>query len=190
MDLLHALEQYTPWNDQEVQDHAQMLRFLRTGRDLYSRSSADAHWTASAWVVSPDRKQVLMAHHNLYRSWAWLGGHADGDRDLLAVAMREVQEESGTAPLFPVSKDIFSLEILAVAGHEKHGVYVPSHLHLNVTFLLEADPASPIRCKADENSRVSWFTPEDALRASSEPWFRDRIYSKLIAKTALFPPIT
>ena len=77
--------------------------------------------TASAWVVSPDRTQVLMAYHNLYDSWSWLGGHADGDRDLLAVSMREVREESGLTAVRPVSPHIYSLEILTVDGHEKRG---------------------------------------------------------------------
>ena len=122
-----------------------------------------------------------MAYHNLYDSWAWLGGHADGERDLLAVALREVQEESGISAV-PVSSDIFSVEILPVAGHEKNGTYLPSHLHLNVTFLLEADPNAPVRPKEDENSRVGWFRAEDAVSASSEPWIRDRIYRKLCEK--------
>ena len=138
--------------------------------------------TASAWVVSPDRKQVLMAYHNLYGSWAWLGGHADGQQDLLAAAMREVQEESGLTVVRPVTPDIFSLEILTVDGHEKHGRYVSSHLHLNVTYLLEADPTLPVRCKPDENSRVGWFGLEEAVAASTEPWFQQRIYKKLNAK--------
>ena len=84
--------------------------------------------------------------------------------------------------LRPVSRNIYSLEILTVNGHEKHGRYVSSHLHLNVTYLLEADPAAPLRCKPDENSRVGWFSLEDAIEASSEPWFRRRIYPKLNAK--------
>ena len=112
----------------------------------------------------------------------WLGGHADGDHDLLAVALREAQEESGLAAVRAVSPELFSVEILTVDGHEKRGHYVPSHLHLNVTYLLEADPALPIRCKPDENSRVGWFGLDEAVAASSEPWFRERIYSKLNAK--------
>ena len=71
-------------------------------------------------------------------------------------------------------------------GHEKRGRYVSSHLHLNVTYLLEADPAAPICPKPDENSRVGWFSPEDAVAASSEPWFRERIYKKLNEKLAQF----
>ena len=125
-----------------------------------------------------------MAYHNLYDSWAWLGGHADGETDLLAVALREVQEESGLTEVRPVSNEIFSVEILPVSGHEKRNVYVPSHLHLNVTFLLEADPAETVRCKPDENSRVAWFTPEAAVESSTEIWFRERIYKKLNKKVA------
>ena len=64
-------------------------------------------------------------------------------------------------------------------GHEKRGAYVSSHLHLNVTYLLEADSTAALHICADENSGVRWFTPEDALRASTEPWFVRRIYSKL-----------
>lgn len=182
MDLVEQLEHFCPETPQEVADCAELLRCLRSGEASYDRTGT-AHLTASAWVVSPDRQQVLLAYHNLYNSWAWLGGHADGETDLLAVALREAREESSLAEVRPVSEDIFSVEILSVAGHEKHGVYLPSHLHLNVTFLLEADPAAPLRCKPDENSRLAWFSPEEALVASSEPWMRDRVYAKLNEKT-------
>ena len=182
MDILSALERYHPWNEQEARDCAELLRRLRSGESLTTRDNLSAHFTASAWIVSPDRRQVLLAYHNLYDSWAWLGGHADGETDLLAVALREAKEESGLTELRPVSKEIYSVEILAVNGHEKKGQYVPSHLHLNVTFLLEADPSAPIRNKPGENSRVGWFPMEDAAAASSEPWFRERIYAKLNAK--------
>ena len=186
MDLMQELAAYRPWNEQEERDRAELLRRLGSGEELYSRDNASAHLTASAWVVSPDRTQVLLAYHNLYDSWAWLGGHADGDRDLLAVALREIREESGLAEVRPVSDRIYSLEILTVDGHEKRGRYVSSHLHLNVTYLLEADPAAPIRPKPDENSRVGWFLLDDAIAASNEPWFRERIYKKLNEKLKNF----
>lgn len=188
MSILDDLEVYRPWNEQEARDVEELLRRLRSGEELYTRDNASAHLTASAWVVSPDRRQVLLAYHNLYRSWAWLGGHADGERDLLNVALREVREESGLSDVRPVTDALYSVEILTVDGHEKRGKYISSHLHLNVTYLLEADPSSPVRCKPDENSRVGWFALEDALAASTEPWFRERIYSKLNAKLANFPP--
>ena len=187
MTLLEELEQYRPWNEQEERDRTELLRRLRSGEDLYTRDNSAGHLTASAWVVSPDRRQVLMAYHNIYDSWSWLGGHADGDRDLLAVAAREVREESGLTAVRPVSRSIYSVEILTVDGHEKRGAYVSSHLHLNVTYLLEADPAEPVRCKPDENSRVGWFGLEEAVAASTEPWFRERIYKKLNEKLAGFP---
>ena len=181
MKILTQLKSYRPWNAQEERDAAELIRRLESGENLFDRENCSAHLTASAWVVTPDRSHVLMAYHNLYDSWAWLGGHADGDHDLLAVALREVEEESGLAAR-PVSREIFSVEALAVAGHEKNGIYVPSHLHLNVTFLLEADPAAPLRCKPDENSRVAWFTPEAAIEASTEPWLQERVYRKLNEK--------
>ena len=176
------LRAYCPWNEQEEADCAELLRRLGQGEDLWTRENRSAHLTASGWIVSPERSRVLMAYHNLYDSWSWLGGHADGDHDLLAVALREAQEESGLSTVRAVSPELFSVEILTVDGHEKRGHYVPSHLHLNVTYLLEADPALPIRCKPDENSRVGWFGLDEAVEASSEPWFRERIYSKLNAK--------
>lgn len=188
MDLIAQLRVYKPWNAQETQDRAELLRRLESGEELYGRENASAHLTASAWVVSPDRTQVLLAYHNLYDSWSWLGGHADGERDLLSVAMREVREESGLEEVRPLSRDLYSLEILTVDGHEKRGRYVSSHLHLNVTFLLEADPAAPVRCKPDENSLVGWFGLGEAVAASTEPWFQKRVYHKLNAKLAAFPP--
>lgn len=180
--LLAQLEGYAPWNEQEARDKAVLLTMLRSGRDLWTRENETAHLTASAWVTDPTRTRVLMCYHNIYHSWSWLGGHADGDRDLLGVALREVGEESGLASVRPVSEDLFSLEILTVDGHEKRGRYVPSHLHLNVTYLLEADDTETLAVKPDENSAVGWFGLDEAVAASSEPWFRERIYAKLNAK--------
>lgn len=182
MELLDALNRFRPCNEQEETDKKQILSLLSSGQDLYTRDNPVAHLTASSWVVSPDRKQVLLVYHNLYRSWAWMGGHADGDRDLCRVALRETREESGLQDLTLVSPDIFSLESLTVDGHEKRGNYISSHLHLNVTYLLEADPRQPIRVKPDENSGVAWFPVEEVAGKVSEPWMMQRIYSKLMKK--------
>ena len=185
MELLQILERYAPFNEQEARDRAVLMGLLRTGQDLWTRENEAAHLTASAWVVNGDRERVLMAYHNIYDSWSWLGGHADGERDLLAVAMREVREESGLARVAPVSEALFSLEILTVDGHEKRGEYVPSHIHMNVTYLLAAEDDA-LREKPDENSGVAWFTPEEALAASTEPWMVQRVYRKLADRAAAY----
>ena len=180
--LIAQIESYVPFNEQEGRDKAQILAFLRSGAELVTRENQVAHLTASAWVVSPDRKQVVMVFHNLYKSWSWMGGHADGDWDLLRVAKKEVMEECGLTELTVVSPDIFSLEILSVAGHEKKGKYLSSHLHLNVTYLFEADPSQPLHIKPDENSAVGWVAVEDIPKKSNEAWLRERIYRKLCQK--------
>ncbi len=176
--MIREIEAFVPGCEQEERDKAMMLRFLRTYDDAYLRSNTMAHMTASGWIISPDGRRVAMAYHNLYHAWAWTGGHADGERDLRAVAIREAQEEIGVRHLHPVVDGIFSLECLTVDGHEKRGVYVPSHLHLNVTYLLQAEETD-LRRKPDENKAVGWFTPEEALQASTEPWMVERVYRKL-----------
>lgn len=182
MELIEQIRAYCPGNEQEERDQQELLNWLTECPNVFERSSIAAHMTASAWVVSPDRKKVLMVYHNLYDSWSWMGGHADGETDLLAVAKREVMEECGLTQVKVLSDDIFSLEVLSVDGHIKHGKYVSTHLHLNVTYLFEADPTAPIFMKPDENSGVAWFTTEEVPQKTSEPWFRDWIYSKLIEK--------
>ena len=182
MEIYEQIKAYRPWNEQERQDQVLILDFLRKNSDAFYRTNLLAHMTASAWVVNPQRSKVLMVYHRLYDSWSWAGGHADGEEDLLAVALREVREETGVQRLRPVTEEIYSLEVLTVDGHEKHGRYVPSHLHLNVTYLLEAEEDQPLRVCEAENSGVAWFPLADALAASTEPWFVERIYKKLNEK--------
>ena len=181
-ELLNQIEHYKPFNEQEEMDKLLVLNWIKNNANAFSRENTVAHMTASAWVVNEDRSKVLMVYHNIYNSWSWLGGHADGETDLLAVALREVREEAGISHVRPVSEEIFSLESLTVDGHMKKGRYVSSHLHLNVTYLLEADSKEAVSIKADENSGVAWFSPEEALKKSTEPWFVENVYSKLIEK--------
>lgn len=180
--LKKQVEAYEPFNEQEARDKKLLLDWLESGKDILTRENEVAHLTASAWVVSPDRESVLMAYHNLYDSWAWLGGHADGERDLLGVALREAREESGIRQVHPVTEEILSIETLCVEGHEKRGRYVPSHLHLNVTYLLEADPDQNLQVKPDENSAVAWIPVKEIPARSTEQWFVERIYHKLCEK--------
>ena len=182
MKIEESIRRYAPFNEQEQRDREVILDFLQKNPDAFLRSNRIAHMTASAWIVNRERTKVVMVYHKIYDSWSWTGGHADGERDLLAVALRECREETGVKHVRAVDGEIFSLEILTVDGHEKHGAYVPSHLHLNLTYLLEADENDALSVCEEENSGVRWFTLDGALEASTEPWFVERIYRKLNEK--------
>ena len=93
--LTDAIEKYRPYNEQEEMDQPLILNWIKNEKDAFLRENKIAHITASAWVVNKDRSKVLMVYHNIYHSWSWLGGHADGETDLLSVAIREVKEEGG-----------------------------------------------------------------------------------------------
>ena len=183
MQLFDAIQNYKPVNEQEERDKEIMLRYIQSCDDYLERENEIAHFTTSIWTVNKERTKTLMAYHNIYDSWAWIGGHADGEEDLPSVALRELREETGVSHARLVSRDIFSLETLTVEGHEKKGVYVPSHLHLNVTYLAEADEREALTVNEEENQAVRWFSFEEALKASTEPWFVERIYAKLIEKS-------
>ncbi len=184
MRLEEIIGAYVPFNPQEEADRAVMLDVLRRSPGCLSRTDTVAHFTASAWVVNPPRTRILLVYHRLYDSWSWTGGHADGEEDLFLVARRELMEETGLERVTPVSRDLFSLEVLPVFGHEKNGAYVPSHLHLNLTWLFEADDAQPLRGKPDENSGAKWFAAEGLLKVPDEQWMAERIYAKLMARLA------
>lgn len=181
MTLYEQLKNYKPYNEQEEKDKEAMLWFMKHSENVFTRDNTIAHFSASSWLVNKDRTKVVMVYHNLYDSWAWTGGHADGEEDLLHVAVKEAKEETGLKNVTPVTADIFSVEMLTVDGHIKRGSYVSSHLHINVTFLLEANEKEELSVKPDENSGVRWFTLEEAITACSEPWMK-QIYLKLNEK--------
>ncbi|MGI5889065.1 MAG: NUDIX hydrolase [Oscillospiraceae bacterium] len=160
---------FQPLCRQEEVDREVMLTCLERMPDVLRRENLLCHFTASAWIVNPGRDKVLFAHHNIYNSWTWIGGHADGESDMLAVALRETAEETGIDDAVPVSRDIFSIETIHVDPHIKRGSYVPDHEHFNVTYLLEAQESEAIRPKLDENSGVRWFSFEDAINRNPEP---------------------
>ena len=179
MTLKETIEGFAPQCEQEAQDRRMMLTYLSLfPDDILTRANEIAHFSASAWVVNPARDRVLMLYHNIYKSWSWPGGHADGEENLLGVALREVQEETGIKRLRPVTEQLYSLEILTVCAHIKRGKYVLPHLHLNLTYLLEADDAQEVHSKPDENSAVRWFGLDEAVKASTEPEMRV-VYQKL-----------
>ena len=165
-----TIEQFVPGDGREAAEKETMLALIaREGDGLLSRSCTFAHMTASSVIVSPDRKKTLMAYHRIYNSWAWTGGHADGERDFEAIARREAQEETGITGLRRISNGPASIEILPVWAHVKRGAPVGSHLHLNVSYLFEADDSLPLRIAQDENSAVGWIEIDRLEEAVSEP---------------------
>ena len=183
MSLFDKIKNYKPFNEQEERDKEQMLRFIRDNDNYLDRDNLVGHFSASVWTVNKEHTKTLMVYHNIYNSWSWIGGHADGVEDLCAVAMRELQEETGVQNAILLDEEIFSLETVVVEGHMKRGVYVPSHLHFNVTYLAEADEDEYLIINEEENKGVKWFTFEEALASSTEPWMVERIYRKLMEKS-------
>lgn len=179
---LDEIAAYVPQCAQEEADRRLMLDYIRRFPDtILTRDNGIAHLTSSGFVVNADATRVLMAHHNIYRVWAWTGGHADGEGDLLSVALREAGEETGVTHIRPLSTGIASLDILAVWGHVKRGKWVPSHLHLNTSYLLVADEGDALRVCEGENSQVGWL-PADRLPELTNERQMDEIYAKLLRR--------
>lgn len=185
-DLKIKIESYQPYNEQEEKDKQTMLKYMDTFDNLLTRENEFAHFTASSWAVNKERSKVLMVYHNIYQAWTWTGGHSDGEADLLKVAMKELKEETGVKNVTPLKQDIFSLEALTVDGHVKRGKYVSSHIHLNLTYLLEVDEKEILHKKEDENSGVKWVPIEKVNEVSTEDWIKSNIYAKLNKKLVQF----
>lgn len=181
--LIEKIRNYTPINKQEQNDKEQMLVFMQANDNCLTRENTVAHFTTSIWTVNKERTKTLMVYHNIYNSWSWIGGHADGVENLAEVALRELQEETGVKNARLVSDEIFSIETLTVDGHIKKGAYVPCHLHFNVTYLAEADEAETLVVNEAENQAVKWFVFDEALEVSTEPWMVEHVYKKLIEKS-------
>ena len=181
MNLKQQIESYKPYNEQEENDKQLMLKYIDTFEDVLTRENKMCHFTASNWIVNKERTKVLMIYHNIYKSWAWTGGHADGDSNLLKVALKEAQEETGLENLKLLIGEIYGLQILTVDSHIKKGKFVPSHLHLDCCFLLEADENEPLKIKEDENSGVKWVDIDKAIEITKEEKMKP-IYKKLNKK--------
>ena len=179
--LKEQIEKYIPYNEQEASDKELMLEYIDKFEDVLTRKNKMCHFTASNWIVNKDRTKVLMIYHNIYKSWAWTGGHADGDSDLLHVAIKEAEEETGLNNLKLLSDGIYGLQILTVDSHIKRGKFVSSHLHLDCCFLLEANEKEKLRIKKDENSGVKWVEIDKATKLTNEEKMKP-IYSKLNSK--------
>lgn len=170
MPYIQQIRQFKPLTDSEKSDKQVILDYLSLiGDDILSRRSQLAHLTSSGFILNPSMTKTLMVHHNIYQTWAWTGGHADGDRDLLKIAIKEAKEEAGLKRISPLVGDMLSLDILTVKGHYKRGEYVSAHLHLSAAYVLIAEEDEELTVKPDENSDVAWIAVEEMDKMSNEP---------------------
>ena len=166
-------------NDQEIADRQLALECIDKFEDIFSRENKSIHFVTSALVLNKDRNKVLMTFHNIFKSWGWVGGHADEEKDLFNVVKKEITEETGIKFVNPLSSCIFSLETLPVLGHFKNGEYISPHRHISVDYVFEADEKEPLLVKADENSEVGWMPIEKMVSLSNESHMQ-LVYKKII----------
>lgn len=182
MNYINQIKAYTPINAQEAREKEVILDYINQFPEtILTRENAFAHMTSSGFIMNKDLTKVLMIHHNIYNTWAWTGGHADGDEDLLYVAIKEAKEETGIIDVKPLANEIASIDILPVVGHIKKGEYVATHMHLNVAYILIADEMQTLHINEAENSDVKWLKLEEIESHCNEPEIV-KIYHKLIER--------
>ncbi|MBN2017843.1 MAG: NUDIX hydrolase [Candidatus Cloacimonetes bacterium] len=161
--LIEQLTVYTPFDIQERAKHHQMLSFLSRNENGFHNKNLPGHVTGSAWILDSSRKKVLMTHHIKLEKWLQLGGHADGSGDILSVALREAEEESGLHSVKPLSFYIFDVDVHAIPERKNF----PNHFHYDVRFLFDADETEPFRV-SDESFNLQWINIEDVRRFNDE----------------------
>ncbi len=153
--LLQLLKNYQPLNDEEKHWKSLIRSFVEANTDCFLRSNLSGHITASCWLLSPKHDEVLLTHHKKIGLWLQLGGHTDGDSDVLVAALREAQEESGIEGIIPLSGAIFDVEVHKIDEHQG----VPEHYHYDVRFALEAPHKDFL--VSDESHGLMWISIAD-----------------------------
>ena len=180
MNLKEKIENYVPYNEQEENDKDQMLEFINTFDDVLTRNNIFGHFSASAFVVNKDRTKMVVVYHLINDGWIYPGGHADGEEDLLSVAVREVEEETGLK-VKVLDNNIYAIQTAPVKGHIKRGKYVSAHIHLDVVYIMEADDTIPLVYREDESKGVKWIQFSEADDESMCDFIRP-IHKKLVKK--------
>jgi len=164
MNARHALRQQLAALDlassaEEAVHRDRMLALLDEAESCFERSCFPGHFTGSALVVSADGARALLHHHKFLDRWLQFGGHCDGEADVLRVALREAEEESGISGLTTTSRRPFDLDIHAIPENPKRGE--PPHLHYDIRYVLIA-PEGAEPAVSDESHALRWFTPDEA----------------------------
>ena len=171
--LLNLIAHYQQQYPEEQDCIARFLHFVKAHPTCFERSLAIGHVTGSAWVVNEAGTHTLLTHHRKLNRWLQLGGHADGQTDILAVALREAQEESGIQALRPISNQIFDLDIHLIPAK---GNEAPHH-HYDVRFMIQVD-GSDQYVVSDESHALSWVsiaqltdkTQEESMLRMQKKW--------------------
>ena len=183
MSYQQALKTYTPQDSREVQHQDTICGLLDSYGDALLTRHPVAHLVSSAFVLNQAQTHVLFVHHNGYNKWVWTGGHADGNTNLLQVALTEATEETGVV-VTALKDEIAALDIFSVAAHVKNGAYIAAHLHLSVGYIAIADDNAPLRIKPDENSAVQWL-PITALNETrfipNDLWLYHKLLKRAVA---------
>ena len=154
--ILNLLQEYSGWDAEEEDMRKRMLAFVGANENCFERSLVEGHLTGSAWIVSADKRAAVMIHHKKLDRWLQPGGHADGDSDLAAVALKEAQEETQLKSLDLISDKIFDVDIHWIPDNPKD----KGHFHYDVRFLIESDHTeSPVVMKETKNAK--WVKMED-----------------------------
>ena len=180
-----GLKTYIPYNEQEEADKKYFIECEQKLGDILHRTNSLCHLCSSAFIVNAQKTKVLSTYHNIYNSWTWVGGHADGDDDMLYVALKEAKEETSLQNIKVLSTTPIAIDSLPVSSHYKHGKFVPAHTHLNFTYLLQANETEPIQIKPDENSQIAWLTFDQLVQNSTEPYMQS-VYKKIISRLPNF----
>lgn len=149
--LLSLISSYRAIHPEESDTVDRFLSFIEQHQDCFHRTLEKGHITGSAWLVNRDQTKVLLTHHRKLNKWLQLGGHADGEADLLSVAMQEAREESGLDHIMPVHQEIFDLDIHCIPRRRK----AEAHVHYDVRFALQAMSSEPFQV-SDESHDLAW----------------------------------
>jgi len=180
MNIKEQIKNYTPFDEAENKMKEYILKWIDTFDDVLTRENEFGHFSSSAFVVNKEKTKMLVVYHNIYDAWIYPGGHVDGENNLLSVAIREVEEETGLKTKI-LDNSIFAISALPVKGHIKRGKYVPAHTHLDVVYLLEADENDILTFKEDENKGVKWIAFEDATKNDIVDFIKP-VHKRLIEK--------
>lgn len=149
--LLAALLDYHPIDDKDAALKNKIFRFVESTNQCFERTNLEGHITGSAWIVDKAKTHVLLTHHKKLNKWLQLGGHADGNPEVIAVALREAQEESGLKKIRLVSPNIFDIDIHLIPERADE----PRHLHYDIRYIFEADLTEPLSV-SDESNELMW----------------------------------